>query len=131
MGRLVSLLLGATAERSIHSRIGRWRLAVSSGLDAAVILPWPGSLSCGPLVNGAVEEILPAGALYPTDDVWYLDVSKTIELLRLTYTRDSSGKVTRMTWFVYTTAGSLALTVTDNITYSGIYEAARTRTVVR
>lgn len=82
-------------------------------------------------MNGAVEEILPEGALYPTDDVWYLDASKTIELLRLTYTRDSSGKVTRMTWFVYTTAGSLALTVTDDITYSGIYEAARTRTVVR
>lgn len=93
-------------------------------------LPWPGSLSCGPLIDGAVREILPAGALFPTDIVWYLNAAKLIELLHLTLTRDGSNKVTQMKWEAYDTSGTLRLTVTDDITYSTIYETERVRTVV-
>lgn len=91
--------------------------------------PWPGSLSCGPLVDGAVREILPTGSLYPTDVVWYKDATKTIELLHLTYTRDGSGKVTQAQWVVNDLTGSLTMTITDTISYSGFYESERTRVI--
>jgi len=121
-------LLNATASESgLASGLGAWRRYVSQMLDAG--LPWPGSLSCGPIVNGAVQDILPAGALYPTDVIWYLNASKTIQLLHLTYTRDGSGKPTKLVWQIFDTGGALALTVTDDITYSGLYEVERVRTV--
>lgn len=126
MGRILDLLLAAGAERSVHSRIGKWRLAVSTKLDSG--LPWPGSLACGPIVDGAVQDVLPAASLYPTEVVWYSDASKTVELLRVTYTRDGV-QVTKIVWRVFNLSGALVLTVTDDITYSGLYEIERVRTV--
>ncbi len=76
--RLLQQLLAAKGELSLHSGAGAWRIAVSRALDL-LPLPWPGDLCCGPLIDGAVEEVLPAGALYPTDVVWYLNAAKTIE----------------------------------------------------
>lgn len=132
MGLLLKRLIAATGEESVHSLIGQWRLAVSrllDGLDDVMVMPWPGSLCSGPLVNGAVEEVLPAGATFPTDVVWYRDASKTVELLRLTYTRNGQGLATEMTWLVYNFSGTLVLTVHDVITYSGVFEVSRTRAV--
>ena len=80
-------------------------------------------------MNGAVEETLPASATFPTSVVWYLDASKTTELLHLTYTRNGQGLATEMSWAVYNLSGLLVLTVTDTITYSGVFEVSRTRTV--
>jgi len=93
-------------------------------------LPWPGSLSCGPLISGAVRDILPAAALFPVSIIWYLNAARLIKLLELTLTRNGSQQVTQEQWKVYDTNGVLTLTVTDVITYSGIYEVSRTRTVV-
>lgn len=39
MGRLLSLLKVAAGERSLHSAIGKWRIAVSQALDAGSFVP--------------------------------------------------------------------------------------------
>lgn len=124
-----SSLVAATGEESLFSRIGAWRVAVSRTLDEALLLPWPGSLCFGPIVDGAVQETLPAGATFPTEVIWYRDASKTVELLRLTYTRNGQGLATEMQWQVFTLGGTLVLTVTDSITYSGAFEVSRVRAV--
>jgi hypothetical protein len=126
---LLKRLVAAKGERATASLLGAWRIAVSRLLDDVLLLPWPGSLDCGPLVDGAVEEVLPAGAVYPTDAVWYRDASKTVELLHTTYTRDAQGLVTEVSWQVYDLAGTLVLTVTDTFTYSGVFVTSRTRSV--
>lgn len=129
MGVLLKRLVAATGEASLSSLLGQWRVAVSRLLDEVLVLPWPGSLCCGPIVDGAVEETLPAGATFPTEVVWYRDASKTVELLRLTYTRNGQGLATQMQWQVFTLGGTLVMTVTDSITYSGAFEVSRVRAV--
>lgn len=106
--------------------MGAIALSVFQGLNP---LPWPGSLACGPLLNGAVKETTPAGALYPTDEVWYTDAGKTQELLHTTYTRDGNQNVIQTVWQVYNLDGALVLTVTDVFTYVGSYVSTQTRTV--
>lgn len=98
-------------------------------LNDSTLLPWPGSLSCGPLVNGAVQEVLPPGALYPDEKIWYKDATKTVELLHTTYTRDVNLSVVQTVWRVYDLSGDLVLTVTDVFAYVGSYVSTRTRTV--
>jgi hypothetical protein len=129
VGVLLKRLIAATGEASTSSLLGQWRLAVSRLLDDILILPWPGSLSCGPVLNGAVREITPAGALFPTNETWYRDATKTVVLLDLVYIRDPSGKPTQLIWLIYSLNGVLVATVTDTITYSGLYEIQRVRTV--
>ena len=98
MGVLLKRLIAATGEASTSSLLGQWRQAVSRLLDDILILPWPGSLSCGPVLDGVVRDIIPAGALYPTNAIWYRDITKTVVLLNLTYVRDASGKPTQLIW---------------------------------
>jgi hypothetical protein len=129
VGVLLKRLIAATGEASMSSLLGQWRLAVSRLLDDILILPWPGSLSDGPLVNGAVRDILPPAALYPDQIIWYLNAARLIKLLELTFTRNVSNLITQAEWKIYNTNGVLVLTVTDVITYSGLYETTRTRTV--
>lgn len=126
---LLKRLIAATGEASLSSQLGRWRVAVSRLLDDVLVLPWPGDLCCGPLVDGAVQDTLPAAALFPLQIIWYLNAARLVTLLDLTLTRNGSQQVTQMQWRVYDTSGALTLTVTDVITYSTIYETTRTRTV--
>jgi hypothetical protein len=130
MGLLLKRLIAASGEASTSSLLGRWRLAVSQKIDSVLILPWPGDLCCGPLIDGAVRDILPVAALFPLQTVWYLNAARLVTLLELTITRNGSQQATQMQWKVYNTSGALTLTVTDVITYSTLYETTRTRTVV-
>lgn len=93
-------------------------------------MPWPGDICTGPLIDGAVRDISPAGSLRPDNVIWYSGPAKTLELLRVTYTRNEQGLVTGIEWRVRDTAGSLVMTITDAISYSGLLETTRTRTVV-
>jgi hypothetical protein len=129
VSRLLALLLGAGGEAQLPSRLGRWRAAVSTALgpwETSLPMPWPGDLCTGPLLDGAVRSVEPAGSLYPDRVTWRLGA---VELLRTSYTRDAAGLVTSLEWRVRTTAGDLVMTITDAISYSGLVETSRTRTV--
>lgn len=128
-GRLLQLLKGAGGERGLHSKIAAWRIAVSTALgpwEGSLPLPWPGDICSGPLLDGADRTVVPAGSLYPGQVLWKLGGTN---LLRVTYTRDTQHLVTNLKWEVFDTSGSLVMTVTDTITYSGLVEVSRTRAV--
>lgn len=80
--------------------------------------------------SGAYKEILPAGSPFPTQAVWYESSAKLKKIVELNVTRDTKQKPAFEEWKMYDTDGSTVLvTVTDEITYSGVYELSRTRTI--
>jgi hypothetical protein len=105
---------------------GRWHRYPAAG---GATLPWPGSLSCGPLVDGAFREVLPTGDPFSSSVTWYADNTKAIKLLEQLITRNAAQSPTQIQWLVYNSSGVLVQTITDAITYSGSFESTRTRTI--
>jgi hypothetical protein len=83
-------------------------------------------------VSGAYKETI--GGAFPTSIIWWESSGKTKKIVEKTITR-SGGVATRIKptpiiWKVYDTDGTTILgTVEDNITYSGVFENTRTRTI--
>lgn len=79
--------------------------------------------------SGAFREILPAASPFPTSVIWWTDSGKTDKIVEklITYTGVNP---TTIEWNVYDTDGSTVLaTVTDTISYSGVFETSRTRAI--
>jgi len=79
--------------------------------------------------SGAYRETLPAANPFPTSVVWWESSSKVKKIVErlLTWT---GVNLTTDQWKVYDTDGSTVLaTVTDSISYSGVFETSRTRTI--
>ena len=80
-------------------------------------------------LSGAFKET--TGTVFPTAETWYVvgsipPAGKIVELL----TTWTGVNITQEVWKMYDTDGSTVLvTVTDAISYSGIFETSRTRTV--
>lgn len=85
-------------------------------------------------VSGAYKEVLPADDPFPTSVIWWESSGKTKKIVEKTITR-SGGAATNVTptpivWDIYDTDGTTKLaTVSDAVTYSGIYETDRLRTI--
>ena len=78
-------------------------------------------------VTGAYMEI--TGTVFPTDVVWYTDSGKTEKIVErlITWT---GVNVTTDKWKMYDSDGSTVLwTISDTISYSGIFETNRTRSI--
>ena len=79
--------------------------------------------------SGAFKQT--TGGVFPTAETWFVvgstpPAGKIVELL----TTWASAKITQEIWKIYDTDGSTVLaTVTDAITYSGVFETSRTRTI--
>lgn len=81
-------------------------------------------------VSGAYRETLPSASPFPTSVIWYTDSGKTDKIVEklITYTGVNP---TTIQWKMYDVDGSTVLaTVTDAISYSGVFETSRTRTIV-
>lgn len=79
--------------------------------------------------TGAYREITALSLPFPTAIIWYDDATKAKKIVErlITWT---GVKVTTDVWKVYNTDGSSVLaTVSDAISYSGIFEQNRTRTI--
>ena len=77
--------------------------------------------------TGAYKET--TGTVFPTSVIWYESNSKVKKIIEriITWT---GVKVTTDLWKVYNTDGSTVLaSVSDAISYSGIFEISRTRTI--
>lgn len=84
--------------------------------------------------SGAYRETTPSGSLFPTSIIWWESSSKVNKIVEKTITRSGGGATnlapTPIVWKVYDTDGSTVLvTISDAITYSGIIETSRTRTI--
>lgn len=82
--------------------------------------------------SGAYREVV--GGIFPTSITWYESSSKLKKIVEKTITRSGGGatktKPTPIAWVVYDTDGVTPLgTVSDAITYSGVQEVSRTRTI--
>lgn len=79
---------------------------------------------------GAIREILPSANPFPTSVIWYNDLTKAKKIVEKLITRNPNQCPSQIQWKVYDTDGASVLaTVTDAITYSGVFETDRTRTV--
>jgi hypothetical protein len=84
----------------------------------------------GGFASGAFKETLPDGDPFPTSMIWWTSSGKTDKIVELTITYSGAFPSTEV-WKMYDTDGSTVLvTVTDAITYTGAFEATRTRTIV-
>jgi len=80
--------------------------------------------------SGSYKETLPSGAVFPTSEIWYESASKAKMIVSLATTW-TGAIITEEEWDIYDTDGSSSLvTITDAISYSGIFETSRTRTIV-
>jgi len=85
-------------------------------------------------LSGAYKEVLPAASPFPTSVIWWESAAKLKKIVEKTITRTGGGATnvtpTPIVWQVYDTDGTTVLaTVSDAITYSGVFETARTRTI--
>ncbi|UCH26700.1 MAG: hypothetical protein JSV66_03365 [Trueperaceae bacterium] len=79
--------------------------------------------------SGAYKETLPSAAIFPTSVIWWESSSKLKKIVEKTITW-TGVNATTIEWKMYDTDGSTVLvTVTDAISYSGIFETTRTRTI--
>lgn len=79
--------------------------------------------------SGAYRENTPSPDPFPTAVIWYDDNTKAKKLVEklITYTGPVA---TQVQWKMYDTDGTTVLaTVTDAISYSGVFETSRTRTI--
>jgi len=80
-------------------------------------------------VSAAYKEVLPSAAVFPTSAVWWESVSKLKKIVEKLITWTGVNPTT-IVWKVYDTDGTTVLaTVTDTISYSGVFETTRTRTI--
>lgn len=80
-------------------------------------------------VSGAVHDTTYSGA-FPVTEVWYEDSGRTQKIVQLDVTYAASLPVTEV-WRMYDQDGvTVLVTLTDSITYTGIFESTRTRTWV-
>lgn len=79
--------------------------------------------------SGAYREITPTNP-FPTSIIWYDDVTKTKKIVEKTLTYNANKTINTLQWKVYDTDGVTVLaTVTDTISYSGVFETSRTRAI--
>lgn len=79
--------------------------------------------------SGAYREQLPSGSIFPTSIIWWESSSKTQKIVERTLTW-TGVNLTTDEWKIYDTDGTtLLVTVSDSISYSGIVETIRTRTI--
>jgi len=79
--------------------------------------------------SGAYKETLPSASVFPTSIIWWESSSKLKKIVERTLTW-TGVNLTTDEWKIYDTDGSTLLaTVSDAISYSGIFETTRTRTI--
>jgi hypothetical protein len=76
-----------------------------------------------------VRTIGPAGSAFPTGSVWWTDSTMQQKIVEKIVTRNANQTPKTIQWKVYVSgSNTVAASVTDTITYSGIFETSRTRT---
>jgi hypothetical protein len=76
--------------------------------------------------SGAYKET--TGTVFPTVMTWWESAAKLIKIVERAMTW-SGAKLMIDEWRVYSGAGTLLATVTDTISYAGVFETSRTRVI--
>lgn len=79
--------------------------------------------------SGAYLETLPSGSPFPTSETWWTSAAKTKRIVDLTINRNANKTPASEVWRLYASDGATVLrTLTDTISYSGLFETSRVRT---
>ena len=79
--------------------------------------------------SGSFKETLPVGAPFHTSEIWWESAAKEQKIVELTITRNANQTPATEVWEMYDTDGvTVLVTLTDTMTYSGVFESTRTRT---
>lgn len=118
---------------------GSWQIvggAAATGITAAMhrtLRQLIHFISEGPtfgFASGAFREVLPAANPFPTSVVWWESAAKLKKIVDKLIARNPNKTPSAITWHMYDTDGvTVVETVTDTITYSGIFETSRIRTI--
>jgi hypothetical protein len=81
-------------------------------------------------ISGAFRETLPAGNPFPTSITWWTSSAKTAKIVEKLITRGALSLPVAITWNMYDDTGlSVIETTTDMISYSGVFETSRMRSI--
>lgn len=81
-------------------------------------------------LSGAYKEILPTASPFPTSIIWYESNTKAKKIVEKTYTYNANKTPATIAWAMYATDGiTVIATVSDAITYQGVFETSRTRSI--
>lgn len=79
--------------------------------------------------SGAYLETLPAGSPFPTSETWWTSAAMAKRIVDLTINRNANKTPSSEVWRLYASDGvTIVRTLTDTISYSGVFETARVRT---
>lgn len=80
--------------------------------------------------NGCYKEVLPAGDPFPTLEIWWESPAKLKKIVQLEVTRSVGQLPLVEAWKMFGTNGTTVIEqVTDTITYSGVFELFRSRSL--
>jgi hypothetical protein len=83
--------------------------------------------------SGAYKETLPTADPFPTSIIWWESSSKLKKIVEKTITRSGGGATiaapTPIIWEMYGSDGLIVARATDDVTYSGVFELSRVRTI--
>lgn len=85
----------------------------------------------GPFEGFASGAVLDTGPIpFPTASIWYTSAAKTQKIVEQIVTYNANRTLATEQWKAYALDGTtVAATVTDVISYNGVFEIARTRTI--
>jgi hypothetical protein len=84
-------------------------------------------LDRGPWAISSYKEIV--GGIFPESVIWYTDSSKSFKIVEKEYSYNSNKSVSSIVWKVYNYNNVVIRTMTEAMTYSGIFETSRVRTI--
>lgn len=81
-------------------------------------------------LTGAYKEILPYANPFPSSIIWWESAAKLKKIVEKTYTYNPNRTPATISWSMYATDGiTVIATVSDSITYSGVFETSRVRSI--
>jgi hypothetical protein len=81
------------------------------------------------ILVSAYKETLPTSSPFPTLEIWWTSALKTMKLLQVETTRSLSQIPITETWKMFDLNGTVIETVSDTISYNGVFETSRVRTI--
>lgn len=81
-------------------------------------------------ISGSFKEIIPSSNPFPTSIIWWESSLKIKKILEKYYTYNSNKTINQVQWKMYDIDGiTIISTITDTITYNGVFEINRTRII--
>lgn len=82
--------------------------------------------------TGSFREILPFGNPFPTNVIWWTSSDKNEKIVEKLIVYNKNKTVSSVTWVAYArNTNTILATVTDEISYSGVFETSRTRSILQ